>query len=468
MRSLFAGFTTRGRAFVAAGIATGLFGLAVGQRTLLSIGGLLVILPLLSLLAASRTRYRIRCWREISPARVPAGEAASVTVRLKNASRLPTGLLLAEDTVPYSLGARPRFVLDKIEPAGARSLTYPIHADQRGKYAIGPLHLRVADTFGLVKLGSVAAPAANLVVTPAITKLPRAVLAGTWLGEGGTRASTAAAAGEDDVVPRAYRDGDELRRVHWRSTARYGELMVRREEQRWRNRAVLFLDTRGIAHGGRGLSSSFEFAIRAAASIGVHLAREGIDGEFVTDTGTVEAPGSFENVLLDTLAVIKPSRVSSLDAGLAQIPRGSGGLLIAIAGYLPPEQARLLAAAKRTSGPAMALLLAPSTWATDRSGDDVPAETRTSASLLTAAGWRVTTVTAGTDLGTAWDLLNHPYQSRAGLDTSPAARAAAGNTAETGSPTAGSPAAAGSPQAAPAPAGTPWPAGPLPGTGMGR
>jgi uncharacterized protein (DUF58 family) len=467
MRSLFAGFTTRGRAFVAAGVATGLFGLTVGQKTLLSIGGLLVILPLLSLLAASRTRYRIRCWREINPGRVPAGEAASVTVRLKNASRLPTGLLLAEDTVPYSLGARPRFVLDKIEPAGSRSLKYSIQADQRGKYSIGPLHLRVADTFGLVKLGSVAAPPANLVVTPAITRLPRTALAGTWLGEGGTRASTAAAAGEDDVVPRAYRDGDELRRVHWRSTARHGELMVRREEQRWRNRAVLFLDSRGTAHGGRGLSSSFEFAVRAAASIGVHLAREGIDGQFVTDAGTVEAPGSFEDVLLDTLAVIKPSRVSSLGAGLAQMPRGSSGLMIAIAGYLPPEQARLLAAAKRTSGPAMALLLATTTWATDRPGTEVPEETRAAASLLTAAGWRVATVTAGTQLGAAWDLLNHPYQSRASLDT---ASRAAGKTAKAGSPAdaGGTPADAGGTPAAAAPAGTPWPAGPLPGTGMGR
>ena len=65
-------------------------------------------------------------------------------------------------------------------------------------------------------------------------------------------------AGEDDVIPRAYRDGDELRRVHWRSTARYGELMVRREEQRWRNRATVLLDSRSISHMGTGAGSSFE------------------------------------------------------------------------------------------------------------------------------------------------------------------------------------------------------------------
>jgi hypothetical protein len=126
MGSLLAGFTTRGRAFIAAGIASGILGLGLGQRTLLSIGGLLVILPVLSVLAASRTRYRIRWVRELSPSRVPAGQTASVTIRLDNVSRLPTGLLLTEDTVPYSIGARPGFILDRIEPGGSRQLSHPI------------------------------------------------------------------------------------------------------------------------------------------------------------------------------------------------------------------------------------------------------------------------------------------------------------------------------------------------------
>ena len=66
MRSMLAGFTTRGRAFVAAGAAAGVLGLGLGQRTLLSIGGVLIILPVLSVLAASRTRYRISWARAIT------------------------------------------------------------------------------------------------------------------------------------------------------------------------------------------------------------------------------------------------------------------------------------------------------------------------------------------------------------------------------------------------------------------
>jgi uncharacterized protein (DUF58 family) len=412
MRSLFSGFTTRGRAFVAAGAAAAVFGLMLGQRTLLSIGGLLVLLPLLSLLAAGRTRYRIRCARQITPPRIPAGQAAGIAIQLHNVSRLPTGLLLAEDTVPYSLGTRPRFILDRIEPGGTRSLAYPLQSDTRGKFAIGPLHVHVADTFGLVRIGSEAAAPGTLVVTPAITTLPRTSLAGTWLGEGGTRASTAAAAGEDDVVPREYRDGDELRRVHWRSTARRGELMVRREEQRWRNRAVLFLDTRATGHVGRGPSSSFEYAVGAAASIGVHLAREGIDGQFVTDAGLATDPGSFEDVLLDTLAVVTPSRYADLSGGLAQIPRSNSGLLVAILGNMSPDQARQVAAARSTGGPAMAMLLSVSSWLGDRQPEGLAMRADTSASILAAAGWRVVTVTADMPLSTVWEELCHSQQVR--------------------------------------------------------
>ena len=432
MRSMLAGFTTRGRAFVAAGAAAGILGLGLGQRTLLSIGGVLFILPVLSVLAASRTRYRITWARTITPARLPAGHTASVSIQLDNSSRLPTGLLLAEDTVPYSIGSRPRFILDRIEPGGTRRLSYPIQPDHRGKFAIGPLHVRVADAFGLAKVGSIAAPPVTLVVTPAITALPHTALAGSWLGEGDARASTAAAAGEDDVVPRAYRDGDELRRVHWRSTARYGELMVRREEQRWRNRAVLFLDTRLKGHAGRGPASSFEYAVSAAASVGVHLAREEMDTEFVTDMGKAVAPGSFEDVLLDTLAVIRPSRNSSLSSGLAQLPADTSGLFIVIAGRLTAGQARELAAARRAAGPAMALLLAVSSWTADRPGLVASSETDEAAKVLTAAGWRVATVTADMPLSVAWDVLNRTHLARGGPVAGAATRPADGATATAG------------------------------------
>ncbi|HEX4660708.1 MAG TPA: DUF58 domain-containing protein [Streptosporangiaceae bacterium] len=445
MRSWLAAFTTRGTSFLAAGFAAAIAGLFLGERDLISVGVLLILLPLFSALAAGRARYRLSCTRSISPPRVAAGQTAQVRLRLDNVSRLPTGLLLAEDTVPYALGTRPRYVLNGIERGGTRELSYPLRSDLRGKFEVGPLEIRIADAFGLVELGRSFSSRTTLVVTPKVVPLPRAVVSGSWLGDGDGRARTAAAAGEDDVVPRAYRDGDELRRVHWRSTARYGELMVRREEQQWRNRVLLLLDTRRAAHVGSGATSSFEFAVSAAASIGAHLAHEGLEGQLITDTGAVTAPGIFEDLLLNSLAVIKPSRSRELDAGIAAL-RGCTGLTIAVAGRLSAGAARQLAASRRDAGPAIAVLLAVSTWASGRDlgpapdggasgsepggaanghaangrppearvvpghpangqGLSSPSETDQAAGILRAAGWRVTCIDAGTPLAAAWQRL---------------------------------------------------------------
>jgi len=114
MRGLFSSLTTRGRSFVAAGGAAIVCGLAIPEPGLVRIGALLVILPLVAALTARRSRYRLICDRRIDPPRVPVGLPTSVTVRLKNDARLRTGVLLAEDTAPYALGTRPRFVLDEM------------------------------------------------------------------------------------------------------------------------------------------------------------------------------------------------------------------------------------------------------------------------------------------------------------------------------------------------------------------
>ena len=81
-------------------------------------------------------------------------------------------------------------------------------------------------------------PADTLTVVPRIDPLPPVQLAGEASGHGESRTRALALAGEDDVIPRGYRHGDDLRRVHWRSTARYGELIVRREEQLHRARCA--------------------------------------------------------------------------------------------------------------------------------------------------------------------------------------------------------------------------------------
>jgi len=410
MRSLLAGFTTRGRSFLAAGAAAALCGLALGERDLVRIGVLILLLPLLSALAAGRTRYRLGCLRQISPSRVPAGQTVHVNLRIENVSKLPTGLLLAEDTVPYSLGSRPRFVLERIERGGFREFDYPLRSDVRGKFTVGPLSLRVADAFGLVELGRSFSARSTLVVSPKVVPLPGRMMPGSWMGDGEGRARVTASAGEDDPAPRPYRDGDELRRVHWRSTARYGELMVRREEQQWRNHAVLLLDTRRRAHAGSGASSSFEFAVSAAASVGVHLAMQGFAGQLVTDTGAVTGDTSFEDTLLDTLAVVKPSGGADLAPGLSAVAPHASGLFIVVAGRLSAAQAKSLVASHRPGTPALAMLLAVSSWEPGQRQAGGPDGTEDATAVLTAAGWRVTTVRADTPLAAAWERLHQGHR----------------------------------------------------------
>jgi uncharacterized protein (DUF58 family) len=403
MRSLFSSLTTRGRSFMAAGGAAMVCGLAIPQPDLIRVGALLVILPLVSALIASRSRYRLSCSRRLDPPRVPAGQFTVVTARVENVSRLRTGVLLAEDVTPYSLGSRPRFVLDEIEPGGHRELSYQIHPDTRGKFTIGPLRVRVADAFGLVEISRSFSTTSTLVVTPKIFPLPRATASSSWLGEGDGGMRTISAIGEDDAAPRLYQDGDGLRRVHWKSTARYGELMVRREEHQWRNSASVFLDTRRSAHSGRGPSATFEFAVSAAASIGAHLSGEGFRARLITDAGEIAPRGTFQDSLLDMLAVISPSSHAGLRSGTSALA-SAGGQLIAVVGQLSPDDASQLAASRRGNAPAMALLLAVSAWATD----SVPQDTARTAEILAAAGWRVAVVTASTPLASAWQQLHRP------------------------------------------------------------
>jgi uncharacterized protein (DUF58 family) len=312
-------------------------------------------------------------------------------------------VLLAEDITPYSLGSRPRFVLDEIEPGGNRELSYQIRTETRGKFTVGPLRIRVADTFGLVEISRSFRETSTLVVTPKIVPLPRATAASSWLGEGDGGMRTISAIGEDDAAPRLYQDGDGLRRVHWKSTARYGQLMVRREEHQWRNSASVFLDTRRSAHSGSGPSATFEFAVSAAASIGAHLSGEGFRTRLITDAGEIAPRGNFDDTLLDMLAVISPSRDVSLGAGSSALA-SAGGQLIAVVGRLSTEDAHQLAASRRGNAPAMALLIAVSAWAMESAAQD----TTKTADILSAAGWRVAVVTAGTPLASAWQVLHRP------------------------------------------------------------
>lgn len=407
MRAALSGLTTRGRCLLAAGAAAALCGILLGERDLLRVAIFLVALPLVAAAVVARTRFRLSCARDLAPARVPAGQPATARLVLENVSFLPTGLLLLEDEVPYTLGGRPRFTVDRIGPGQHRTVTYPIRSDARGRYTIGPLRLRLADPFGLVELTRSFTTVDTLTVVPTVHPLPAVRLGGAWESGGESVSRSVAIRGDDDAATREYNTGDDLRKVHWRSTARVGKLMVRREERPWQSRSTLLLDTRAEGHRGEGPGSSFEWAVSAYASIGVHAARRGYALRLLTDTGALAGGAEIndEGLLLDQLAEVSTSRTHGLDGALGPL-RGSEGLgtLIAVLGLLDADQAALLASTRAPSEVSVAVLVDANGWLglSPRAQAETAAAYDASADVLGRAGWRVLRVRHGDRLPALW------------------------------------------------------------------
>ena len=416
MRTALAGLTTRGRSFFAAGIAAAVCAYVLGQGDLLRVGLLLATLPLICTSVLFRTRYRVAGSRRLSPARVPAGSEARVRLRMDNVSRLPTGLLMLQDRVPYVLGPRPRFVLDRVEPGGRREVSYRVRSDLRGRYPLGPLQLRLTDPFGMCELTRSFSTYDTLTVIPRVEPLPPVRLSGEAKGYGDGRHRSLALAGEDDIIPRGYRYGDDLRRVHWRSTARYGELMVRREEQPQRARCTVLLDTRGLAFQGAGPDSAFEWAVSGTASVLVHMLERGFSVRLLTDSGnsvpgegadgfagasqgTADAAG----LMMDTLAVIDHSDGAGLSRAYDVLRGGNEGLLVAFFGDLDEEQAAIAGKMRQRSGGAVAFLLDSDSWM--REPSEVPDSFDRSEErlrMLREAGWTALSVPRGAALDDLW------------------------------------------------------------------
>lgn len=410
------GLTTRGRGFAAAGGLVVVAAVLVGNPDVLRVGVLLLALPLAAAYVLTRTRYRLAATRALDHHRVAVGTDATVTLRLDNVSRLPTGLLLLEERVPYSLGARPRFVLDRVEARGRREVSYTVSSATRGQYPMGPLSLRLTDPFGMCELTRAFASRTTLVVTPPVHPLPAVRLTGSWAGSGEARARSLAAAGEDDSTTREYRNGDDLRRVHWRSSARLGSLMVRREEQPWQSRCNVLLDTRLRAHRGEGPQSSLEWAISAAASITLDLSRRGYQVRLMTDTGaSLSSAGrdedgitaDFQGALLDSLAVLEGSSSQGLQGCERALGRGGAdGLLVAVLGRTDAEQAAYLARLRRGRGVGIAVLLDTASWAppTRQQPAAADGEYDGAVRLLRHAGWRVVRAAAHQSIREVWPM----------------------------------------------------------------
>src|SRR5206468_2058781 len=135
---------------------------------------------------------------------------------------------------------------------------------------LGPLEAQRADPFGLVSRTTHIAPAVELTVYPAIEAVT-AMAPARGHRPAATQPATPGPSGEDFATLRAYEVGDDLRQVHWPSTAKLDELMIRQLDHPLEGHATVLLDLRASVH----TEASLERAVSGAASVLVACSRSG-------------------------------------------------------------------------------------------------------------------------------------------------------------------------------------------------
>jgi uncharacterized protein (DUF58 family) len=281
--------TIRGLVFLVGGLCSGVIAYVAGRNEFLFAAGFLILLPLAGFLIVSVRPLRLSVTRTFSPGVVTAGTPTAVELVVRNMSSFASAAAVWSDRIPwfpYNAGPGSLPVLAPGSVAAGASgsrLGYSLRPTLRGVYDIGPLDVDYTDPFGLAEARVEVGSSQSLYVIPLVVPLGETTSISVS-GEGSARLIQHMAVGnDDDLMTREYRTGDALRRVHWRASARHGELMVRQEEQRSYPEARLLIDTRMDGYGGViaefGIHDTgftwFEWAVTMIASVGVHLHRSG-------------------------------------------------------------------------------------------------------------------------------------------------------------------------------------------------
>lgn len=229
------------------------------------------------------SRFFARTWTEsleasrfCSRATLEIGETAEVRVTVENTGRLSIPWLILEDSLPRdALVEMPhrmkaegaRLALARLAPGENRRLNYRVSFLMRGYYQLGPLLLETGDVFGLHRRFRVATEPHFALVLPKVLPLQGYNLAARRpigeirvthrLFEDPTRLAGV----------RPYQPGDPLNRIHWRATARAGELHSRVYENSRVAGATFLLDFHQQSYPGHGAVASAELAVVTVASL---------------------------------------------------------------------------------------------------------------------------------------------------------------------------------------------------------
>ena len=406
----------RGIGLLVVGTGCTVVAYVTGRSELLYATGLLVLLPVIGFMIVRLRPLRLTVSRSFTPPVVTAGRPTVIELEVHNVSGAASPAATWTDRIPwYPFQAGPG-VLPVMPPGGSVRATresrlgYSLRPSLRGVYDIGPLDVRYSDPFGMATGRLTAGGSQSLYVIPAIVPLGESVSLAVS-GEGAARLIQHMAIGnDDDLMTREYRTGDALRRVHWRASARHGQLMVRQEEQRSYPEARLILDTRMDGYvdspaqagaseqpGSDGEGQEwFEWAITMIAAMGVHLHRSGFLVQ-VLETGPRQiAPlgdanqGSGQDIefLLSLAGVQLTKPRPTVGEDNEERALGALGPIFAVLANPPAESLHWIAAHRRPYEPGVAFVI--------ETGHPDVVET------LKAAGWICVLVDGDSDPALAW------------------------------------------------------------------
>lgn len=326
--------TDAGKTFLVVGLLAVVAGIALGYTTLLALGLALLAAVVIGRLWIVR-RPRVEASRLVIPERTRVGRPARSNLTISNTGRRRTagGLALerfGESQLPVEVPS--------LEPGESVTIETSLPTDERGVFRVGPLDVTRADPFGLVRSGDPDEDITNLYIHPQIHQLepfPSGIardLEGPEIGkalEGGVTFHTL----------REYVHGDDLRQVHWRSSARTGKMMVRHNVDTHQPRSLVILDTRASSHS----AESFEDAVRAAASVVAASMSRGFDFRLVTTDGVVLNQQVPAAKIMDRFAEVGLSFKGSIEETLDEVQSDIGGVsLTVVTGVMPAAELALL------------------------------------------------------------------------------------------------------------------------------
>ncbi len=320
--------TTRGWALLGAGLALILLWWLLGDDELLLAGSFFVSAQLAALAYVRLHPPVLIVGRRLGAPAVHDGDTIQVTLAIRNNGRRTARNLSVVDEVA-GLGVA-SFEIAGIGGGDAVTASYRVMCRPRGIYRIGPSRAHSTDPLGLADAWAPDGPVDNLIVYPAVERLTGfPVVRGQDPSMAASRPEHSQRGGEDFYTLREYQQGDDLRRVHWPSSAKTDELMIRQLETPWQSRALVLLDVRPVVYES---SEAFETAVSGAASVITHLVKSGFDADlWAGDPHAIDAIRY--STAMERLAMVETASGIHLESVATRIrQKGGGGALVIVTG----------------------------------------------------------------------------------------------------------------------------------------